>query len=68
MPMNKLPSDKRIHIISLLCEGISLRAVTRITGVSINTVTKLLIDAGQACSDYQDKALPASAADLRTES
>jgi len=54
--MNKLPAAKRIQIISLLCEGMSLRAVTRITGVSINTVTKLLIDAGQACSDYQDKA------------
>jgi IS1 family transposase len=53
--MNKLPSVKRIQIISLLCEGMSLRAVTRITGVSINTVTKLLVDAGQACSDYQDK-------------
>jgi len=54
--MNKLPAAKRIQIISLLCEGMSLRAVTRITGASINTVTKLLVDAGQACSDYQDKA------------
>jgi IS1 family transposase len=54
--MNKLPRDKRIQIISLLTEGMSLRAVTRVTGVSINTVTKLLIDAGQACSDYQDRA------------
>lgn len=54
--MNKLPRDRRTQIISLLCEGMSLRAVTRITGVSINTVTKLLVDAGQACSDYQDKA------------
>jgi IS1 family transposase len=54
--MNKLPADKRIQIISLLCEGMSLRAVTRITGTSINTVMKLLVDAGQACSDYQDKA------------
>lgn len=54
--MNKLPRDKRVQIISLLCEGMSLRAVTRLTGVSINTVTKLLVDAGQACSDYQDKA------------
>jgi IS1 family transposase len=53
MPMNKLPRDKRIQIISLLVEGMSLRAVTRVTGVSINTVTKLLIDAGKACSEYQ---------------
>src|SRR5271166_5561464 len=53
--MNKLPRDKRVQILSLLCEGMSLRSVTRITGVSINTVTKLLVDAGKACSDYQDK-------------
>ena len=53
--MNKLSRDKRIHIISLLVEGMSLRAVTRVAGVSINTVTKLLIVAGKACSDYQDK-------------
>jgi IS1 family transposase len=53
MSMNKLSRDKRVHIISLLVEGMSLRAITRITGVSINTVTKLLVDAGKACSEYQ---------------
>jgi IS1 family transposase len=57
MPMNQLPRDKRVQIISLLVEGMSLRAITRATGVSINTVTKLLIDAGQACADYQDRTL-----------
>jgi IS1 family transposase len=51
--MNKLPRDKRIQIVSLLVEGMSLRAVTRVTGVSINTVTKLLIDAGKACDEFQ---------------
>jgi IS1 family transposase len=55
MGMNKLPRDKRIQIISLMTDGMSLRAIMRATGVSINTVTKLLVDAGQACSDYQDK-------------
>jgi len=53
MRMNKLPREQRIQIISLLVEGMSLRAVTRITGVSINTVTKLLIDGGKACSEFQ---------------
>jgi len=28
-----------------------------VTGVARNTVTKLLIDLGQACSEYQDAAL-----------
>jgi len=53
--MNRLSREKRVEIISQLVEGMSLRAVTRTTGVSINTVTKLLVDAGQACSDYQDR-------------
>ena len=44
--MNKLPRQKRVEIISQLVEGMSLRAITRTTGVSINTVTKLLVDAG----------------------
>lgn len=39
----------------LLCEGSSLRAITRITGVSKNTVAKLLADVGCAVSEYQDQ-------------
>ncbi len=55
--MNKLPADKRAMILTLLCEGNSLRAVTRITGASINTVTKLHIDAGRACKRFHDEAV-----------
>lgn len=55
--MNKLPRQKRVEIISQLVEGMSLRAVTRTTGVSINTVTSLLVTAGKACEDYQDRHL-----------
>ncbi len=54
--MNKLDKEARARILHLLCEGQSIRAVTRLTGVSKNTVTKLLIDAGKASSEYQDKA------------
>jgi IS1 family transposase len=32
-----------------------MRAISRITGVSINTVTKLLEDAGAACAAYHDE-------------
>ena len=53
--MNKLPIAKRAKILHLLVEGSSLRAASRIADVSINTVYKLLIDAGEACSDYQDQ-------------
>lgn len=54
--MNKLDSEARARILHLLCEGNSIRAVTRLTGVSKNTVAKLLVDAGKACAEYQDKA------------
>lgn len=55
--MNRLPITTRAQIIGLLVEGMSMRAVTRITGVSINTVTKLLEDVGTACSLYQAQVL-----------
>ena len=50
--MNKLSTTKRAQILSMLVEGMSMRAITRITGVSINTVAKLLNDAGHACAAY----------------
>jgi len=52
--MNKLASETRAQILHLLCEGTSIRAVTRLTDVSKNTVAKLLIDAGKACEAYHD--------------
>ena len=55
--MNKLPLKTRKLIIRCLVEGQSIRATTRTADVSKNTVTKLLIDAGKACAEYQDKAL-----------
>jgi IS1 family transposase len=55
--MNKLPSAKRAEILGMMVEGVSIRAIVRLTGVSKNTVVKLLEDAGEAFSDYQDKTL-----------
>lgn len=52
--MNKLDIKTRITILNLLVEGSSMRSISRITGVSINTVTKLLEDAGKACAAYHD--------------
>ena len=54
--MNRLPAKKRAQILGALVEGTSLRATSRMVGVSINTVTKLLVDVGTACAEYQDKA------------
>jgi IS1 family transposase len=52
--MNKLPHAKRVQILNMLCEGSSLRSMSRVADVSLNTVTKLLIDAGKACDAYHD--------------
>ena len=49
MGMNKLPIEKRRLILSMLVEGNSMRSISRVASVSINTVSKLLVEAGQAC-------------------
>jgi hypothetical protein len=53
--MNKLDQKARAQILHLLCEGNSIRAVTRLTGASKKAVSRLLVDAGQAASWYQDR-------------
>jgi IS1 family transposase len=55
--MNKLSAEKRSQVISALVEGNSIRATVRMTGVSKNTVAKLLIELGAACSGYMNSAL-----------
>jgi len=49
MGMNKLPIEKRRQILAMLVEGSSMRSISRVADVSINTVSKLLVDAGNAC-------------------
>lgn len=53
--MNRLTTEKRSQILHLLCEGMSMRAITRATGASKNTVSRLLADVGAACAEYHDK-------------
>jgi IS1 family transposase/Trp operon repressor len=53
--MNKLPLATRVQILSMLVEGSSLRSISRVAGVSINTVTKLLVDAGTECATFHDE-------------
>src|SRR5579864_484163 len=50
--MNKLPRTKRVQILSMLVEGSSMRSISRVADVSINTVTKLLEDAGDLCAAF----------------
>lgn len=44
-------------MIGCLVEGMSIRGTVRMTGAAKNTVTKLLVDLGKACSEYQDATL-----------
>lgn len=53
--MNQLTREERARILHLLCEGSSIRAVTRLTGASKNTVVKLMIAAGHACMAFHDE-------------
>lgn len=55
--MNRLTTEKRRQAIAALVEGNSVRSVSRMTGVARNTILSLVVDAGHACAEYQDKAL-----------
>lgn len=57
MGMNKLHLSKRVQILTMLVEGSSMRSISRVVGVSINTVTKLLVDAGRACAAFHDETV-----------
>jgi len=55
--MNRISQAKRTAVVRCLVEGNSIRATVRITGAAKNTVVKLLVDLGAACSEYQDQTL-----------
>ena len=55
MRMNKLPLAKRVQILAMLCEGSSMRSISRVADVSINTVSKLLVEAGEASLAIHDE-------------
>lgn len=55
--VNRLSTDQRAQIVSCLCEGMSIRATVRVTGAAKNTITKLLVELGGACAEYQAAAL-----------
>jgi len=55
--MNRIPLETRVQILSKFCEGASMRSISHVADCSINTITKLLIDAGKACSAFHDDAV-----------
>jgi IS1 family transposase len=55
--MNRLPLETRARIIGMMVEGNSLRSISRMCDVSINTVSKLLVDLGKVAMDFHDEAV-----------
>ena len=55
--MNKLDTKTRAQILHMLVEGNSMRSVSRLSGVSFNTIVKLLVDAGQVCAAYHSRTV-----------
>jgi IS1 family transposase len=55
--MNKLSTAKRVAVVKALVEGCSIRSTVRMTGVAKNTVSKLILELGAACTRYQSETL-----------
>jgi IS1 family transposase len=55
--MNRLRPAQRAAVVKALVDGNSIRATVRLTGVAKNTVTKLLLELGEACAKFQSTAL-----------
>lgn len=53
--MRRLQREKRAEVLRLLVAGASLSETSRICDVALNTVVKLLRDAGAACLAYHDR-------------
>ncbi len=55
--MNRLDTTKRAQVIAALVEGASVNGTARMTGVTKQTILRLLADLGTACAKYQDEKL-----------
>jgi IS1 family transposase len=53
--VNRLSTERRAKILSLMVEGVSLRAITRLTGTGKNTLARLLAEFGGVCADYHNR-------------
>jgi IS1 family transposase len=55
--MNRLDIADRTQVVKCLIEGMSIRSTVRLTGVSKNTVAKLLVELGAACTRFMNEAM-----------
>src|SRR4051812_48736522 len=55
--MNILSRDQKIQILAALTEGMSIRAVERLTGVHRDTIMRLGARVGRGCAELHDRAM-----------
>jgi IS1 family transposase len=55
--MNILPRDKQIEAVAALCEGVSIRATERLTGVNRGTIMVLGARVGNGCAKVHSKLM-----------
>jgi hypothetical protein len=55
--MNTLPHDKQIAVIAALCDGLGIRAASRITGVNRGTVAALALKVGRGAAELHDRTM-----------
>lgn len=54
---NVLKTEKKVAVVSMLCEGSSIRAIERITGVNRNTIMNLGVRMGNGCKKIMDEKM-----------
>jgi hypothetical protein len=52
--MNELKTENKTQVVSLLCEGNSIRSIERITGIHRDTIMRLGVRVGQASAKIMD--------------
>lgn len=55
--MNTLSVQEKAFVLSLLTEGNSLRTISRVSGIARNTISKLLLDAGEQAREMLDREM-----------
>ncbi len=55
--MNCLSTEERARVVNCLIEGCSLRSTVRLTGVAKKTVSRILVEVGEACAAYHDRIM-----------
>jgi IS1 family transposase len=54
---NILKTEKKVAVVSMLCEGSSMASIARITGIHPDTIMRLGVRIGQACAKIMDEKM-----------